>query len=226
MASILFESWVGEVSLRVQGAAEPIVLAAIRRSTQQFCADTRVWKQTLGHQTVNPPAEGETDVQLTVPSPAPSEGEDPGPFVLPPMSRLIAIADVLLDGSSLNSETVRGRGRRGLLDDDRVFGYDEIEATLTIAGDAIPSSGILEVRAVLSPDDGATGFPSALARWKLGIIDRTLYELMLMPNRDWTNPLIANEHLKAYNLRVAEGTVAKSGEGTTTPVRSARIATF
>ena len=95
---------------------------------------------------------------------------------------------------------------------------------MTIAGGAIQSAATLQVRGLFSPDDTATAIPSSLGRWKLAIVDRAMYELLLMPNQEWTDRNIASEHLRTYNLRVAEATVAKSGKGTTTPVRTARIA--
>ena len=214
MPQIAFETWVGEISLRVNGAPEPVILGAIRRSAQQFCGDTRIWNQSLGSASVQPPAV-DSNSRIDVPS------DD---YSLPAMSRLIAISDVLLDGTSLTNDSIRERVRTGLLDGDRVFRYDAFEETLTIAEGAIQNAGMLEIRGTFSPDDDATAIPAALGRWKLAVIDRTLYELMLMPNRDWTNRVIAGDHLTEYKLRVAEATVAKSGEGTTTPVRSARIA--
>ena len=90
MAQINFENWVGEISLRANGAPQPVVLSAIRRSAQQFCADTRIWDQSLGSAQIDPPA-ADSDLEVDVPS---------ADYSLPDMARLLAIADALIDGTS------------------------------------------------------------------------------------------------------------------------------
>ena len=76
------------------------------------------------------------------------------------------------------------------------YSYDKITSVLSINPRAVSQESELEVRASFQPNDAATEVPDGLTEWKLAFIDRALYEIMLMPGKDWTDPETAGIHLK------------------------------
>ena len=107
--------------------------------------------------------------------------------------------------------------------DENPFRYSKFRSRIFINPRAVNQDSDLEVTAAFEPDDKATAIPDALIEWKLTVMDQALYELMLMPNKDWTAPETALKHEKSYNIRIAEGTVAKAKQNSRLPVRTARI---
>ena len=107
--------------------------------------------------------------------------------------------------------------------DDNPFRYNKFQSRIFINPRAVNQDSDLEVIAAFEPDDTATNLPDALIEWKLTVMDRALYEMMLMPNKDWTDAQTAVKHETNYNTRVAEGTVAKAKQNSRLPVRTARI---
>ena len=200
---VALDDWIGETSLRLNGCPDPVILQALRRSAQQFCRDTRLWVQTMGTATVSPSDDYDQDIEVALPS---------TDYVVPNMAQIIDIEDLLIEDESIQKRV-----------DDNPFRYNKFQSKIFINPRAVNQDSDLEVIAAFEPDDTATAIPDALIEWKLTVMDRALYELMLMPNKDWTDAPTAVKHEKSYNTRVAEGTVAKAKQNSRLPVRTARI---
>ena len=203
-----FLDWTSEIVNRASGCPEPLIEVALRNAVRQFCRDSGIWEVSIGTEEIVPPAAGaETiDVEIT----------DESEFTLPANTRIIRIADVKLNGTALKDREL-GPG-------ERPFRYNNFTKTLSINAGLVNESGTIEVFAVLRPTDDVATIPDALDEWKLAIIEHTLQELLMMPNREWTDRLGAADYRRTYKLKVAEATVDKSQEGTGMPSHSARIA--
>ena len=200
---VALDDWIGETSLRLNGCPYPIVLQALRRGAQQFCRDTRLWVQTMGTATVSPSDDYDRDIEVAFPS---------TDYVVPNMAQIIDVEDLLIDDESIHKRV-----------DDNPFRYSKFRSKIFINPRAVNQDSDLEVIAAFEPTDAATGIPDALIEWKLAVTDRALYELMLMPHKDWTDAPTAVKHEMNYNTRVAAGTVAKAKQNSRLPVRTARI---
>ena len=200
---VALNDWIGETSLRLNGCPDPVILQALRRSAQQFCRDTRLWVQTMGTATVSPSDDYDQDIEVALPS---------TDYLVPAMARVIDIEDLVIDDESIQKRV-----------DDNPFRYNKFQSRIFINPRAVNQDSDLEVIAAFEPTDTATDIPDALIEWKLTVMDRALYELMLMPNKDWTDAPTAEKHEMDYNTRVAEGTVAKAKQNSRLPVRTARI---
>ena len=200
---VALDDWIGETSLRLNSCPYPVVLQALRRGAQQFCRDTRLWVQTMGTATVSPSDDYDQEIEVALPS---------ADYVVPDMAWIIDIEDLLIDDESIQKRV-----------DDNPFRYNKFRNRIFINPRAVNQNSDLEVIAAFEPDDTATDIPEALIEWKLTVMDRALYELMLMPNKDWTDAPTAEKHEMDYNTRVAEGTVAKAKQNSRLPVRTARI---
>ena len=200
---VALDEWIGETSLRLNGCPYPVVLQALRRGAQQFCRDTRLWVQTMGTATVSPSDDYDRDIEVDLPS---------ADYVVPDMAQIIDIEDLIIEDKPIQK-----------LVGDNPFRYSKFQSKIFINPRAVNQDSDLEVIAAFEPTDTATDIPDALIEWKLTVTDRALYELMLMPNKDWTDAPTAVKHEKNYNTRVAAGTVAKAKQNSRLPVRTARI---
>ena len=200
---VALSEWTGETSLRLNGCPDPVILQALRRSAKQFCRDTRLWVQSMGTATVSPSSDYDQDIEVGVPS---------ADYVLPGTAQIIDIEDLLIDDESIQERL-----------DDNPFRYSKFRSLIFINPRAVNQDSDLEVIAAFEPTDTATDIPDALIEWRLTVMDRALYELMLMPNKDWTDAPTAVKHETDYNTRVAEGTLAKAKQNSRLPVRTARI---
>ena len=200
---VALQDWIGETSLRLNGCPDPVILEALRRNAQQFCRDTRLWVQTMGTATISPSDDFNENIKVAVPA---------ADFVVPDGALLHDIEKVLIDGEPIAD-----------LVDDNPYSYDKITLNLSINPRAVNQESELEVFASFQPNDLAMAIPDGLIEWKPAIVDRALYELLLMPNKDWTDGPTANVHLKDYKIRIGEGTVAKAKQNSRLPVRTSRI---
>ena len=157
----------------------------------------------MGRATVSPSDDYDQEIEVALPS---------ADYVLPSMAQIIDIEDLIIE-----DEPIQGRV------DDNPFRYSKFRSRLFINPRAVNQDSDLEVIAAFEPTDTATEIPNALIEWKLTVMDRALYELMLMPGKVWTAAQTAVKHEENYNTRVAEGTVAKAKENSRLPVRTARI---
>ena len=233
MAAVEIESWVGEIGVRLPGCPEPVILAALRRGAQKFAGDTRLWRVSLGSGAVPAAAaQGPRETSVTVPG---------STFALPDYSAgltdtaeieaargiktvILNIAEVRLQNGDGTPAEPPLEDRTSDRDDDRPYAYDQFDERLTFyERELVDSGGTVEVFAVLGPTDAATHLPDALARWKLGMFDWALYELLVMPKREWSDRTLGLHHWREYQRRVGEGTVAKSARGTGRPRRTARL---
>ena len=230
---VALEDWAGEIGVRIPGCPEPDIVDALRRSMQQFCADTLLWTVSLGQGEVSA-ATDQAPGKVIIPELA---GEDEGDaFRLPEGSRgvnaevlLIPEVRVLNDDGTINrtlreTATREANSRNGQDADDYPYEWDDFTGALTLYEDNIVrNGGTVEILASLRPSDEADEVPDAFKRWKLGIFDRALYELMIIPKREWTDRVTGLHYLGAYNRRVGEGAVAKARKGGGKKLRTPRI---
>ena len=158
----------------------------------------------MGVGTIEPSDDFDEAIEVSVPS---------VDFVVPDMALIHDIENVKIDGGPITERV-----------NENPYSYDKLTLILSVSPRAVSQESELEVFASFQPNDQATDIPDGLIEWKAAIVDRTLYELLLMPKRDWTDPATATVHLKDYKVRIGEGTVAKARQSSRLPVRSARIA--
>ena len=183
------DDWTAEIRTHLAGAPEETCIIYLRRAAQQFCEDSRIWRELLGEHAVSPAASNALTVDVVVPEedtyPLPSGGGVD--------SVLIGIDRLEIDGLPLRP-----------LDRRRRVAYDEWTKMLHIDATLITRAGVLGIYALLRPSDAATALPEALAKWRSGIIDRALERMMLMPKQPWSNPVLARRFAGQYQNRVSE----------------------
>ena len=223
---VALDDWTGEIGVRIPGCPEPDIIDALRRSVQQFCADTLIWRVSLGRGDVGPAGDTPGKVEVDVPGTA---------FPLPPKAaenngEVLEIARVHLlkeDGTlerRLVETAARVQGDTNIKEAEYPFEWDAFEQELTFYDrEIVANRRNVEIFAALQPSDEAEAVPDAFKRWKLGIFDRALYELMIIPKREWTDRVTGLHYLGAYNRRVGEGAVAKARKGGGKKLRTPRI---
>lgn len=179
-----FDDWTSEIRTHLAGAPDETCIIYLRRAAQQFCEDSRIWRELLGEHAVSSAASSALTVDVEVPS---------NDYPLPASSAFIAIDRLTMDAKPLRPLLVR-----------QGVSYDEWTRTLHIDATLIPKAGDLGIYAILEPSDTATNVPDALAKWRSGIIDRAIERMMLMPKQPWSNPVLARWFATQYQNRVSE----------------------
>ena len=193
------EDLIPEVRTHLSGASDPTVELYLRRASRQFCQDTRIWDVNIGSAEVAPPDEMDADTAIALPS----TGADTA-FVLPADSYINSVSAVRLDGDEVTAKNKA---------------FDVVTRKLILRPGTIIQPGVLAVDVILEPRRGATTIPDFLFQlWGAGIADHAIWEMMTMPNQEWSNPVLAREFRKKYDLQVAEATVAKAREGVEKPI--------
>ena len=202
---------VPEAGNYLTGIADEILVRYLRRSAQQFSRDTLLWERSLGVASIDLPAGDYLSIDV------PSDGAAPD-FSVPADSRIIGLLKIYLENKLLPLLNQSASAEEETL----AYTYDLDDEELIIDARALADGGELEIYAVLEPTDNSMTIPNVLNRWKMAIVDRALYELLMMPTQEWSDPILARQFQKSYNTRVGEGTVAKSQQGTQQVVRVAR----
>lgn len=192
---MLVADLIAPVRTHLKGAPDPTVTLYLRRAAKQFCQDSAIWTVNLGSAPVAPP-DTEEELRIAVPSTR---------FVLPEQSYLNAIAQVRID-----RDTVDGAEYR----------YDLPTATLILEPGTVQRDSTLYVDAVLETADNATEIPDFIARrWSEGIADYAIAEMLMMPEQEWSNPMLAAAFKAKYDARLAEATVSKARGGSKRRIR-------
>lgn len=164
---------------RVPGAAEPVVLDAIRRAAQELCETTRLWRYTDTFASV-------ADEELLA---APHEAE------------IFEIESARFDGQILEPASLAWldenvpdwRNQEG-------NGPHWITQTNPDSVAIVPRSvGTLAVTLTLKPSDQAETLPDWLvAKYARVLADGALADLMVMPAQDYSNPSLAGVHSQRF----------------------------
>lgn len=173
--------FVDDVVVEVPQVLEPTAMTYVVRAARQFCRDSRIWQRDFSIYTVA----GVEGIQLS-----PVE-----------MGAAMDIEWLSLDGKYLDgrhSTALTGDGRpeerRGrpqiyhIFDGDRVVFSPTPDAQYKVKG----------VQSLL-PERGADEIPDWMAdQWGDTIIAAASANLLMMPEKDWTNPAAARAHAERY----------------------------
>lgn len=191
------------VRVHLRSAPDPTITLYLQRAARQFCHDSQAWIINVGMKSVSPAPTGQ-ELKVAVPS----TGMDTD-FVLPTESALNRIAEVRLDDNKL---------------DDHGYRYDRPTAQIVLQPGVVMQAGALHVDAVLEPSLNAQNIPDFLGeQWGEGIADYAIYEMMMMPGQDWSNPVLAGAYRRKYHEMVSEATVDLARGGTRRGIRLAPI---
>ena len=191
------------VTTHLKGAPDEVVLIYLRRAAKQFCKDSSIWEMALGTKAVIAPVLPEVTLVYTVPD------DD---FVLPPLSALKAISEIRF-GETANDLITEDPDPRLTRD---YYRYDVVTKELRISGGAWDTAGFLTVRAVLTTALTASEIPEFLVEhWSEAITNYAVWEMMNMPEREWSNSRESKTYLSKYHSRVNEARVERAREGTT-----------
>ena len=191
------------VKTHLKGAPDAAVTIYIQRACKQFCKDSSLWEQRLGIKDVARPEDPDVNIVFEVPD------DD---FRLPYMSALRSISEVKYgeDEDQLNTDNPDPRLTRGQ------YRFDLVRKELTIVGGTYEKAGKLSVSAVLTTTLAATEIPEFLyENWSEGITNYAVWEMMNMPDREWSNSRESKTYLAKYQSRVNEARTERAREGTT-----------
>lgn len=195
---------VPEVRTHLNSAPDITCILYLQRAVKQFCKDAGVWVVSVGTTTISPPTytNPTPPVEVAIPD---SDNED---WTFPDSSYLQSIKKILLDGSEL--ERVSGA-------EAPKYWYDWVVEKLYIDSNYVTSDSVeLEVYVVLTPTKLAEEIPDFIVeRYSEGVSNYAISEMMLMPDRQWSDARLASSFLKKYQLRVSEAKVAIARQGTT-----------
>ena len=197
------ENLVAEVRTHLNGAPDETCELYLKRAVKQFCKDAGVWVVNVGTVAINPP----TDKNPTPPVEV-EISDSNADWTFPDNSYLQSIKKILLDGREL--ERVSGA-------EAPKYWYDWVAEKLYIDSNYVTSDSVeLEVYVVLTPKKEAAEIPDFIVeRYSEGVSNYAISEMMLMPDRQWSDARLAGVFRKKYQLRVSEAKVAIARQGTT-----------
>lgn len=200
MTTTNWESYLPEVNPEVPACPHPIMVNAVRNAAIEFCEKTLIWREDLDAITILTDKRGydldpPTDTVIVVPIYVAVDGE------------IIRPASVdQLDDVSLYQRVLKTSRT-----------YDMISASRLQLGwepDADLTSG-LEVRAALRPSSSADGADTTIyEEWHEDIAAGAKARLMMMPNKNWTNPQLAMYYQNMFDAGIGEAK-AVIGKGRT-----------
>ena len=131
--------------------------------------------------------------------------DDTRDFILPtdPSGVIVLISTVKLDNEA------PPQGMR------EPFMYDKVTKELRISPRWVRSAGTVEVNAALQPVRGTDMVHDIFDEWELAIRARTLFELLKIPGKDWTDPKTGKEYQRDYLEQVSRAS-ARRAKGNTT----------
>ena len=138
--------------------------------------------------------------------------------------------EVPAEGTIYEISTVELDGRETRLP----YGYDRRTGELTIrpslvsvvrngvrrGGGAVIESGELTVKATLQPTRTTDIVPNIFGDWDTAITSRALYEILNIPNKEWSNASAAARFRTRYREQLGEAKGDIAREGTTRPIRT------
>ena len=197
-----------EIKSHLDGVPEPTILIYIKRAVKQFCTDSQIWRKRTAEGTVEE-ADVPEDGDWTITLPGNTEytitvaGDHP--YII------YAVNDVLINKKSARS--AEGRVNP--------FAYDEDTGLFSMHreafADAFPAKVVIEV--LLQPTKAATTVPDFMIDlYSEGIASYAISELMMMPQREWSDASMSRHYLGKYQRRVAEARIIKAKQGTTGPL--------
>ena len=193
-----------EIRTHLNSAPDITCTIYLQRALKQFCKDTGVWIVNAGSTTITPPTDTDptSPVEVDIPD---ADNED---WTFPDESYLQSIKKILLGGREL--ERVSGA-------EAPKYWYDWVAQKLYIDSNHITSDSVeLEVYVVLTTTKDVQEIPDFFVeRYSEGVSNYAISEMMLMPNRPWSDARLAGSFLKKYQLRVSEAKVAIARQGTT-----------
>ena len=194
---------VPEVRTHLNSAPDITCILYLQRAVKQFCKDAGVWVVSVGTTTISPP----TDINPTPPVEVGISLSDDD-WTFPDNSYLQSIKKILLDGREL--ERVSGA-------EAPKYWYDWVAQKLYIDSNYVNSDSVeLEVYVVLTPTKLAEEIPDFIVeRYSEGVSNYAISEMMLMPDRQWSDARLAGAFREKYQLRVSEAKVALARQGTT-----------
>ena len=185
-----------DVRTHLSGAPDPTCRLYLRRSAKQFCKDSLVWDVPV----LTAAVEANIDTHRTF-------AIDDDEFDVPEQAYITVVSRVELDVPGENEPRVVG---------ERFVRFNIKTGVLTLRSGAITTSGDLEVSAVLEPTRSATTLPDFLVElWGTGIADYAIFQMLLMPKQEWSDPQLAEIFRDKYQRRVSEARTIRAREGTT-----------
>jgi len=192
-----------EVRTHLDGAPDETCLLYLGRAAKQFCADSGVWVHDLGEGTVSPADDPNDYVYVAVPD---SDNDD-SPWEMPKGAYMHSVQKIMLGGRVLDRIT----GTQ-----EPVYMYDVVTGQLRMASRVITQDGeTLKVYAMLTPAKTASVLPEFLVeRHAEGIASYAISQMLMMPNREWSDPRLASNFMVQYSQRVSESRVSVARGGT------------
>ena len=139
-------------------------------------------------------------------------------IVKPTDSDLVTIDDVLIDGESL-----RAREQDG---DEAPFVYDAVREELVLNVRQLPYGGgdtsSIEVFGVFQPSLTANRLNHVFSAWSHAIRTLAVHWMLLMPNREWSDPRLAMRFRSDYLQMVSDAYVARGRQFTGRVIRAKR----
>ena len=197
------------VTTHLKGAPDEAVVIYLQRACKQFCKDTSIWEESLGRKSVSEPGDPDLNIVYELP-------DVDGDFQLPYLSALKNVSEVKFgeDTDALIKENPNPRLARNQ------YRFDIVRKELTIFGGAWDTDGLLEVVAILTTSLSALEIPEFLVEnWSEGIANYARWEMMNMPDREWSNSRESKTYLAKYESRVNEARFERAREGTAGAVR-------
>lgn len=193
---------VPEVSVHLTNSPDSTVLVYLRRAAKQFCNDSGVWRHKLGTKAVTVPTDQDSETRYAVPSTDNEEADRD--YTIPEHSYLSAITRAKLGRDYLEPEQ---------------YSYDIVNNELVIYPRTIMQAADLELWGRLEPTKEAPSIPDFLVeRYSEGVCSYAIHEMMMMPNKDWSDPALAMQYRKKYEERVSEARVLVARGGTNKPI--------
>lgn len=194
---------VPECRTHLSSVPQDTVILYLRRASKQFCQDSKKWDVEIGSATITPLDNPYVDLEIPVPS---IGGETD--YVLPAGSYINSISRLWLDDM------------KKCPIDGEYYAYREADGVLELNQSILSQSQVLHIAAILEPTKAANSIPDWMfEKWSDAIVDYAIYEIMMMPGKDWYDPDLAGTFWRKYQGRVSEATTSKARGNTRKRIR-------
>lgn len=195
MSTTLFSTMIGELAPHVQGVPNPVMVSYIRKVVIDLCERGKVWRVQLADQTLS-------DGFYTYPLSSPVSNTEVSSIIDAKLYLTSAATTKVLD---LLSES---QTRQQYPKWPDLNAKNEPRAVTRVDAESfqvapVPGTGdtyTVKMFAAIRPTLAATGWDTALfSEFRRVIFHGVLHELMLMPNRPWSNDKLSTYHGKQWD---------------------------
>ena len=243
---VQIEDFIPEVLINVTGCLDPLIVKYIRSAAKQWCRDTNGWEAALGTFELAPAGTSDTELngRIALPDDQYSRVRVPVNSTTfsdgwpmqgnTPYGRILAIARVRRQRAgegrfrTLTSPSPAPGGSSAHVFTKPPYSFEdgillleqEVPHEEDGSGPPLQDGDVFEVRATMEPARSDTYLADPVAELAdLAIADKAVYELLTIPNQEWTNPALAKDFDQRYLRRLGNQKTRIGQRNTKLPLR-------